>query len=199
MDLVKQYAGQSVLDVGCATGGYCLELNKQGFKCTGLDVNNDYVKIAKKNGVNAYLIKEEFPFKDKTFDTVVLFELIEHVVEPDKILKEARRVAKKNILISVPNCNGFEALKNYGLTYEHFLEMDHINFFTKDSLTTLLSKHFDDFKIMEVDPIYPLLLNYKGVLGKIIWVPLRKFITMCYKLGILKSDYYRGLQVVVTL
>jgi len=199
IDFVKKYAGQNILDVGCATGGYCLELNKQGFKCVGVDVNADYVKIAKENGVEAYLIREEFPFKDKTFDTVIMFELIEHVVEPDKILKEAKRVAKKSILISVPNCGGTETLGNYGLTYEHFLEMDHKNFFTKDSLTVLLSKHFDNFKIIEVGPIYPLLLNYKGVLGKIIGLPLRKFVTLFYKLGILRSDFYRGLQAVVIL
>ena len=199
LNLVKRYAGQNILDVGCATGGYCIELQKKGFHCTGVDINEEYVKIAQKNGVNAFLIKDALPFKDKSFDTVLLFEILEHVVEPDNLLIEAKRVAKKNILISVPDCDGFETLRTYGLTYEHFLEMDHKNFFTKDSLIALLSKHFNNFKTIEIGPIYPLLINYKREKANLFWVLFRKFVSLCCKLKLLESGFYTGLQAVVIL
>jgi ubiquinone/menaquinone biosynthesis C-methylase UbiE len=45
---------------------------------------------------------QDLPFKDKEFDTAVLAEILEHVPDPVKALKEAKRVAKK-VVITVPN------------------------------------------------------------------------------------------------
>ena len=44
------------------------------------------------------------------------------------------------MLLTVPNNTEFEMLKRANLTYEHMLEEDHSNFFTKDSLSGLLSR-----------------------------------------------------------
>ena len=41
------------------------------------------------------MYKRFSPFEDKSFDTVILFEILEHVSRPVEILKEAKRVAKK--------------------------------------------------------------------------------------------------------
>ena len=121
IDFYKQYAGKMVLDFGCATGNYCLELKKLGFECVGVDINEEYIKLAQKKGVKAHLIKDRLPFEEKSFDTVIMSELLEHVQNPGNILEQAKRVAKKNILITVPNCEVFEALKACRLTYNHFL------------------------------------------------------------------------------
>ena len=171
IDFCQQYAGESILDFGCATGDYCLELGKLGFKCVGVDVNEEYIRIAKEKGVNAYVVKEQLPFEDKSFDTVIMFEVLEHVESPGRLLGEAKRVARKNILITVPNCGDIEALRNCGLVYEHLLETDHINFFTKRDLGDLLGKYFRRFKVEEKEPIFlgavglPLWLKYPVYLG----------------------------------
>ncbi|GAI70639.1 unnamed protein product, partial [marine sediment metagenome] len=89
---------------------YCLELKRLGFECVGVDINEEYIKIAREKGVEAYIVKETLPFADDFFDTVIMFELLEHVHNSDEILKEAKRVARKNILITVPDCGGFETL-----------------------------------------------------------------------------------------
>ena len=54
------------------------------------------------NGVGDLL-----PFKNKSFDTVLLPDILEHVdyANAEKILKESKRVAKK-VLISVPTPTG---------------------------------------------------------------------------------------------
>ena len=194
INFCRQHAGKRILDFGCATGGYCLELKRLGFECVGVDINEEYIKIAQQKGVEAHLIKDRLPFSDNSFDTVIMFELLEHVEDPDGILKEAKRVAKKNILITVPNCEGFEVLRNYGLTYEHFLELDHISFFTKDSLRDLLSNHFDNFEISEEEPIMiegqpisPMLFGSSGFFGNILVVPVWKLVTLLYRIGILRT------------
>jgi SAM-dependent methyltransferase len=46
-----------------------------------------------------------FPFEDRSFDLVICTEVLEHVLWPHRLLKEANRVLSDNgnILISVPN------------------------------------------------------------------------------------------------
>ena len=192
INFILQHAGKKILDVGCATGEYCRKLNGLGIECVGVDVNPEYVARAKENGVEAYCMHaESLKFPDNSFDTILLFELLEHVINPDHVLKEAKRVARRNILISVPDCTGFFKLKEIGLTYEHMLEMDHINVFTRKDLESLLSKHFKMFKVEERQPI---------VLGKI-GLPwwLQKPISLLHKLKIIKTDIYCRLFAVVDI
>lgn len=191
LNFCRQYAGKRILDFGCATGDYCLELKKLGFECVGVDINERYIEIAREKGVEAYVIKEHLPFEDRSFATVILIEVLEHVPHPGKVLEEAKRVARKNILITVPDCGGFETLKNYGLTYGHFLAIDHINFFTKKELEDLLSKSFKKFQVEERGEIA------LGKLGLPWW--LRKPIALLYKLKIIKTNIYYNLFAVVDL
>lgn len=191
INFCQQYAGKRILDFGCATGDYCLELKRLGFECVGIDINKEYIEIAQKKGVDAHFIKDKLPFEDKSFDTVIMFELIEHVRNPDEILKEAKRVAKKNMLITVPNCGGFETLRNYRLTYEHFLELDHVNFFTDKELENLLSKHFRKFRVEQREPIL------LGKVGLPWW--LKKPISLLYKLKFIKPDIHYRLYAVIDL
>jgi len=191
INFCKQYAGEKILDFGCATGGYSLELRKLGFQCVGIDINEEYVKIAQEKGVEAYIVKEQLPFDNDSFDTVIMFEVLEHVQDTGEILEEAKRVAKKNILITVPNCGDFETLRSYGLAYDHFLDIDHINFFTKKDLENLLSKHFEKFKVEEKEPI---LLGKAGLPW---WI--RKPVSLLYKLKILKTNIYYRLYGIVDL
>jgi methionine biosynthesis protein MetW len=172
IDLTAIYAGDKILDVGCATGDYCIKLKKLGFECVGIDINQDYVEKARENGIEAHKMDaNDLGFHDNSFDTLLLFEVLEHVRNPERVLDEAKRVARKNILISVPNCTSFFELKKCHLTYEHMLERDHVNFFTKKDLEKLLSKKFSNFKVKEIDPINNLIglstsLNYlvKGLI-----------------------------------
>lgn len=191
VNFVKQYAGKKVLDFGCATGAYCSELKKQGFDCIGVDINEDYIKIARGRGVEAYVIKDELPFDDCFFDTVIMFELLEHIKNPETVLKEAARVAKKNILVTVPDCSGFDLLGSSGLTYEHFLELDHINFFTKNKLENLLSKQFSKCRVEQKEPI----LFWKTELPQ--WAS--RPISLLYKLRFFHSDIYCRLYTIVDL
>ncbi|MBN3038769.1 MAG: class I SAM-dependent methyltransferase [Candidatus Omnitrophica bacterium] len=180
----KQHAGKRVLDFGCATGNCCLELKKLGFDCVGVDINEEYVKITQERGIEAHVVKGVLPFAERSFDTVLMFELLEHLRDPDTALSQAKKVAKKNILLTVPNITEFDRLKRSNLTYEHMLELDHVNFFTKESLTLLLSKHFDKFYVRQEKPIF---------VHKLLPWYIRKPLSLCYKLKIIKPAAYYSL------
>jgi methionine biosynthesis protein MetW len=185
LEFAAQNAGKTILDLGCATGEYCLELEKMGFNCTGVDINPQYVEKAQERGVNAVVSQgDDLKFADNSFDTVLLFEVLEHVENPQSILNEAKRVARKNVLITVPNCSQLSELSKFSLTYEHLLEKDHVNFFTKTDLENLIAQDFNNFKVEEGDSIK------LGALG--LPLPLKAIILGFYKIKLIKSDiYYR--------
>lgn len=187
----QKLAGKKILDFGCATGIYCVELGRRGFDCVGVDINKEYIEKALQKGVKAFVIEDGLPFADKSFDTVIMFEMLEHVKDPGKLLREAMRVAKKNILITVPSCTGFNSLKEYRLTYNHFLDLDHKNFFSKKSLERLLSKYANEFTVEEKEPI---LLGKAGLP----WF-LRKIIALLYRMNIIKTHIYYRLFAVIEL
>lgn len=184
VELCRLRAGKHVLDFGCAAGNYCKALDNLGFACIGVDVNEQYVEAARKNGIEAFAMTDTLPFEDKSFDTVIIFEVLEHLRDPESALKEAKRVARKNILISVPDNTAFDTLKRLSLTYEHMLEQDHINFFTKASLEELLSYQFDRYRVWETEPIF---IHY--ALPWYFRKPLT-FLSMC---RLLKPTFYNRL------
>jgi len=150
-----RHAGQRILDLGCGYGAYSLALLKEGRSCVGCDVNLQYVKTAVASGLPAVVALDPLPFPDKSFDTVLLFEVIEHVPPIEAILKEAFRIARKNVLVTVPNAEDLDLLKGNDVTYAHMLSSDHVHFFDPESLSKLLRSFGGDIRVERGDPIYP--------------------------------------------
>ncbi|MEM2512589.1 MAG: class I SAM-dependent methyltransferase, partial [Ignisphaera sp.] len=74
----------------------------------GVDIDEQAVALARKRGIEAYiadLSKDSLPFPNEFFDLVLSLEVIEHLANPDNMLKEAYRVLRKGgyLLISTPN------------------------------------------------------------------------------------------------
>lgn len=98
-----------VLDVGCNDGAM-MTLLKNAKRCdvTGVDISETALAEAKKQGLNAiFADAEELPFPDKSFDVAILREVLVHIHEPLKALKEIRRVLKPSgfLLGSAPHAN----------------------------------------------------------------------------------------------
>ncbi len=97
------------LEIGCGAG-HILERINTG-KLTGIDISEIQIKRAYKRLNNkAVLIKapgENLPFENKSFDRLICTEVFEHVLDPEKILREMRRVLKDDgiISLSIPNEN----------------------------------------------------------------------------------------------
>jgi len=183
IDFVKEQGGHAVLDLGCATGNYCVALSKAGFDVKGADINPKYVETARRRGVDAAHVADgRVPFPDKSFDTVLLFEVLEHVPDPAATLAEARRLARKNVLVTVPHSGGIHELQQSGLLFEHFADLDHKHFYTEASLGELLAPLFSRVLIRKGDPIPPFALAR----GK--W--LRAFGNTLMKLGLIQPRYH---------
>ena len=82
----------------------------------------------------------QIPEKENTFDLIVCYHILEHVIEDTKAMKELHRVVKSNgtILIQTPFKDG-EIYEDYTITSEaerliHFGQEDHVRIYSVDGL-----------------------------------------------------------------
>ncbi len=104
--------GQKVLDIGCGDGLLLEAMVKKGVIVSGVDISEEGVKKCRAKGLEASVANashEKLPFQDHSVDTVTLLDILEHVYSPEVLLKEAVRVSRKNVIISVPNFNSLPA------------------------------------------------------------------------------------------
>jgi len=104
----------SILDGGCGDGFYLHLMSNLLPKTNLAGVDNDAkaLESAKRNlyGKKVKLINGnllDLKFQDKTFDIILLSEVLEHIADDVKALKEAYRLLKPRgvVIISVPNAN----------------------------------------------------------------------------------------------
>jgi methionine biosynthesis protein MetW len=112
LHLLKRFhiQGNSILDIGCSNGKYTEKISKAIRASTiyGIDLNEKALESAQLRGIvifNTDIDKENLPFDDNSIDFVYCAEVIEHVVNTDKLLSEILRILKPNghLLITTPN------------------------------------------------------------------------------------------------
>jgi SAM-dependent methyltransferase len=141
---------QSVLDVGCALGGFLDYIGHKGFRnVAGVDMTKTYVDQARLT--KPYPIKignaESLPFDDESFHVVVMEQVMEHLYHPGKAFLEARRVLKPQGILSI----GVPDAARYGdchfFDYYWILLREHIQHFDIAHLA-LLGQRFG-FELLE--------------------------------------------------
>ena len=138
--LTKIAENTKSLDIGCGPRGLG--------SLSNIDVGIYHKSKSQRNFVlgDAHTL----PYKDNTFESVFLVEVIEHVDNPTKVLREIRRVLKKNgkLYLTTPNMIHLAVFIRYLLQKRIAIHADHINAWCWESLVWLL--HNCGFKDMEV-------------------------------------------------
>jgi SAM-dependent methyltransferase len=89
VEYVFHLGGHELLDLGCGLGGYAKTLQSRGRNVIALDVNEKYVEIAKRLGVDARLYDgRRIPLDDKSVDTIFMVEVMEHIANPELLIAE---------------------------------------------------------------------------------------------------------------
>jgi 2-polyprenyl-6-hydroxyphenyl methylase/3-demethylubiquinone-9 3-methyltransferase len=104
---------KKVLDIGCGGGILSEELCKQGAKVTGLDSSSKSISIAKQHAEQnnydiKYINKSIFEITDLgIYDFIICFEMIEHINEPNDLIKKIKGLSSKKsgLFLSTINRN----------------------------------------------------------------------------------------------
>lgn len=111
--------GSTVLDCPCGTGRFIPLITGKGFHYTGADISDAMMEEARKIAPSAPIefVKadaEKLPFADNSFDCVIVWRLLQHIVDPVirlQILREAARVSRRKVLISFYHPFSFTAFR----------------------------------------------------------------------------------------
>jgi len=128
LELIPQFLGEGkVLDVGTGAGNLAHGLKEQGYEVSALDIDPSVCKHPDVE-VTRGDIMEGLPYEDGSFDLVTALEVIEHMEDPFKAVREFHRVLKPGglLLLTTPNYGNIEKRVYYlytgslphALTYE---------------------------------------------------------------------------------
>jgi len=128
----------TILEVGCAENPVWKDTS---FKVTTLDkqVNPELNIFPNVQGE-----AEKLPFEDNSFDVVAEGELLEHAADPHQVLREAARVTKKKVIITVPN----EFL--WPPELKPFENPGHVRFYSKSAFIEELGKINLPFRVESI-------------------------------------------------
>lgn len=159
----KRLSKKSVLDVGCGFG-YGTKLLNESNTATGIDSSKEAIEYARETYGNNYSISnaEKLQYSDGSFEAVTAFEVLEHVENPEKMLKEIHRVLtpQGKLFISTPNplhiWNRIKHLFTGKRFDKAFPNPYHVKEFNKQELKELLEKNGFKIKGMVGQSLPPL-------------------------------------------
>ena len=132
----------AILDVGSGSGIGASLFSSNYPSVVGIELDAPSVAFARRryatSASNLSFVRGDaqcLPLADETFDGATLFEVIEHVPEPARVLNEIRRVLRPNGLLLASTPAG---------EFDRFLENPyHISRFSREDFRSAVLKYFD--------------------------------------------------------
>ncbi|MFB5599717.1 MAG: methionine biosynthesis protein MetW [Nitrososphaeraceae archaeon] len=165
-ELIKDWIEKdsTMLDVGVGDGLIAEYLmNELNIKIQGLDISENACKKAKQKGITSKVRDINYGLNlrdDEIYDYILLMEVIEHTVQPEKVVMDAVRHVKKGVIITIPNSGyikwriqllrGYSPRQSY--THLHFWSIKDFEIWCKllnleiKSFTTVLPRCTSVFK-----------------------------------------------------
>lgn len=131
-----------LLDVGCAMGFFLEAAQERGWDIYGIDVSPAATSVVKKqlDGRVFTGTLEEIPFPRHNLDVITMWDVIEHVSDPKKLLQQARILLKNDgvLVLTTPNSRSLWAklMKDKWIGYKD----EHFFYFNRKNLKLLLEQ-----------------------------------------------------------
>jgi len=155
-----------ILDLCCGTGHLVKDLSKLG-SYTGVDFAPNMIKHCKKTYKNKKFIladAEDLPFKANSFDAVVCFWSFHHILYPDEVFKEIKRILKPDGFVIIATFKSVEL--NFAAKLGDWISGAYWGYttqrYSKKHMQRLMDKQFKNIKI-ETYPKGISLLNAMGI------------------------------------
>lgn len=150
LNLIPNHS-KRVLELGCGMGAMAIDL-KEKYNCEviGIEIDSSVAEFAKHNLDTVYSADvEDFDLsKLGTFDCIVCADVLEHLRDPWKIVKELTALLNDGgqLVISLPNIANIEIIKelmqaDFSYRDAGLLDRTHLRFFTRKTLHTLFPEN----------------------------------------------------------
>jgi len=143
---LKSYIeGTNILDIGCGNGNFLSACEKRNILVHGYDISERMIEFNRMANHKVYDNIREIT--DNSYDTVTMWEVLEHIDSPDILIKEVWRVLRieGKLYISTPNFR-HPAVNRTNL--KKYWPPFHLTFWTKKSISYFLKKN--GFKIEKI-------------------------------------------------
>ena len=137
--------GARVLDAGCATGDFIVAA-KDSYEMWGIDLSEEAITRAAERLPDVRerlragpLEQQDFP--DGFFDAVVLWDVVEHLIDPVTATTALAQVVKPGgaVVLSTPNIGSWVA-RLMGKRWAFMTPPEHVSFFDRNTLRILLQR-----------------------------------------------------------
>jgi SAM-dependent methyltransferase len=138
-----------VLDVGCGAGHLGRLLKDRGHHVTGVELVPEAAAEAGRclDAVVTADVESGLPFPPGSFDAVVFADLLEHLVDPWRVLREAAGLLTPGgvVVASVPNVQNLDVLRRlargrWDYRGRGVLDRGHLRFFTLRTVRDLFAQ-----------------------------------------------------------
>jgi SAM-dependent methyltransferase len=151
-----------VLEVGCGAGGLGRLLKARGHHVTGIELVPEVAEEARRwldRVETADVEAAGFPFPPASFDAIIFADVLEHLVDPWRVLREAAALLAPGGLVvaSIPNLQHMDVItgllrgrwqyRERGIT-----DVGHLRFFTLQTIRDLFARA--GLRLTQVDPLY---------------------------------------------
>jgi 2-polyprenyl-3-methyl-5-hydroxy-6-metoxy-1,4-benzoquinol methylase len=134
--------GGRLLDVGCATGEFLGAMSKRkGWQLHGVEINPQAALVA----IECYHLEiftgvlEQAGYPNQYFDVITLWEVLEHLHDPNAALSEIRRILKPDgiLVIRTPDLSSWDA-RFFGKYWSGYDAPRHLYIFNPITLEKIL-------------------------------------------------------------
>jgi SAM-dependent methyltransferase len=138
LDRLDLPRGSSLLDIGCGTGEGMTFASRRGLRVVGVDKPQDWARHCLARPV-VRADAARLPFRSASFDGVLLFHVLAHLVAVEICLAEINRVLRAGgrLAVSTPNADYLDAL-NAAPVPDYVPDPTIRGHFASAELTTLL-------------------------------------------------------------
>lgn len=133
-----------ILEIGSGYGFFLKFLKSKGYNVEGVEISEIRRSYSKKK-VNCKIHNIDFNenqmYGIRKFDIIVMFQVLEHIVQPIKFLKNTKSILKKNgrLIVEVPNLDDIQ-LENNPEYKKWFYQLAHISYYNPQKLKNVLKK-----------------------------------------------------------
>lgn len=140
-----------VLDVGCGEGKSAYYLKENGATyVAGVEINSQAASVARviMDDVWEGSVEEIIPFQQGQFDLIICSDILEHLVNPWKVLELLKTIlaADGYLLASIPNLRYAPVLYEllikglFRYTTSGVLDSTHLRFFTRSTMKSMIEE-----------------------------------------------------------